>query len=48
MILREIARVIEQLKVAENRFNWASSVDEIDSAIYEMKSIETRLNMLFK
>jgi hypothetical protein len=47
MILNEIAQAIEQLKIAEERFNNAIG-DEIEIAIYELKAAELRLNMLLR
>ncbi len=47
MILNEIAQAIEQLKIAEERFNDAIG-DEIEIAIYELKAAELRLNMLLR
>ncbi|WP_427340627.1 hypothetical protein [Caloranaerobacter sp. DY30410] len=44
----EIRQAQLELKCAENRFNNATTEDEIDIAIFDMKAAEMRLNNLLK
>jgi hypothetical protein len=44
----EVRELLEQRRLAEQRFNWAETKEEIDLAIYKLKQVELKLNGALK